>query len=326
MANCLVVGGGLLGGAVAQTLADQGHGVTVFSRSYGAALDPVIGRRPATPIRYVAGTIGESGLLRELIDDAEVVLYFAGGSTPAAGEAGGSVGLSVVPATTMLEEMRRTGTRRIVVSSSGGTVYGNAAILPTPEDEPVRPTTIHAQNAATMESYVHFFGEHYGFEPIVLRIATAYGPGQRLRRGQGVISAWINAALDGEPLTVYGSPDTRRDFVYSLDVAEAATRAAFEASPGTYNVGSGRAIALAEVIELLDRLAGGDLEVVEQPGRGIDLPVTELDCSRLLAEVGWEPSTPFAEGLRSTWEWTTALREAAREADPSAEPQPGPPA
>jgi UDP-glucose 4-epimerase len=219
--------------------------------------------------------------------------------------------------------MRRTGTRRIVLSSSGGTIYGNAAVLPTPEDEPIQPTTIHAHNAATVESYVRFFGEHYGFEPVVLRIATAYGPGQRLRRGQGVISAWINAALDAEPLTVYGSPETRRDFVYSLDVAEAAARAAFDADPGTYNVGSGRAIALEEVIDLLGGLAGRELEVVERPGRGIDLPVTELDCSRLLAAIGWEPATPFAEGLRATWEWTTALREAAREADP-AEAQPDP--
>jgi UDP-glucose 4-epimerase len=322
MANCLVIGGGLLGGATAQTLAEAGHEVVVFSRSYGASLDPVIGRKPAIPIRYVAGTIGADPGVTELVDAADAVFYFAGGSTPAAGEAGGSVGLSVLPATTVLETMRATGTTRLVIASSGGTVYGDAGVFPTPEDHPTEPTTLHAYNSLTVEGYVRFFAEHYGLEPIVLRIATGYGPGQRVRRGQGVISAWINAALDERPLAVYGSRETRRDFVYSLDVGEAAARTAFDADPGTYNVGSGQSVSLDEVIGLLGTLAGRELELIEQPARGVDLPRTELDCSRLLDAVGWAPSTPLADGLRSTWEWTAALREAARETNPASGAQP----
>jgi UDP-glucose 4-epimerase len=318
MSQCLVIGGGLLGGATAHTLADGGHEVVVFSRSYGASLDPVIGRKPAIPIRHVAGTIGAGPGLTDLVDAAEAVFYFAGGSTPAAGEAGGSVGLSVVPATTVLEAMRATGTQRLVLASSGGTVYGDPSVFPTPEDAPTAPTSLHAHNALTVEGYVRFFADHYGLEPAILRIATAYGPGQRVRRGQGVISAWINAALDERPLAVYGSRETRRDFVYSLDVGEAAARTAFEADPGTYNVGSGQSVTLDEVIGLIGSLSGRELELVEQPARGVDLPRTELDTSRLHEAVGWSPSTPLPEGLRATWEWTAALREAARDTDPAA--------
>lgn len=308
----------MLGGATAHTLADDGHEVVVFSRSYGASLDPVIGRKPGIPIRHVVGPIGHDAGLAELVRAADAVFYFAGGSTPAAGEATGSVELSVVPAATVLEAMRSAGTSRLVIASSGGTVYGNPAVFPTPEDAPTRPTTLHAHNSLVVESYVRFFADHYGLAPVVLRIATAYGPGQRVRRGQGVISAWINAALDERPLALYGSRETRRDFVYSLDVGEAAARAAFEASPGTYNVGSGQSVSLDEVIGLLGSLAGRELEVIEQPARGVDLPRTELDTTRLLEAVGWTPSTTLAEGLRATWEWTAALREAAQETDPAA--------
>lgn len=322
MSNCLVIGGGLLGGAAAQALADRGHEVTVFSRSYGASLDPVIGRRPAIPIRHVLGAIGEDESLGELTEAADAVFYFAGGSTPTAGEAGGAVGLSVVPAVTVLEAMRATGTRRIVFASSGGTVYGDAGVYPTPEDQPARPVTLHGYNALVIESYLSFFAERYGFEPVILRIATAYGPGQRLRRGQGVISAWINAALDETPLTVYGSRETRRDFVYSLDVGEAAAVAGLEGDPDVYNVGSGDSVTLDRVIALLGSLAGRELEVVDRPARGVDLPRTELDCGRISERVGWTPSSGLETGLRVTWEWTVALRKAAREVDPASMPRP----
>jgi UDP-glucose 4-epimerase len=132
-----------------------------------------------------------------------------------------------------------------------------------------------------------------------------------------VLSAWINAALDSAPLTVYGSRETRRDFVYSLDVGEAAAITGFDGEPGIYNVGSGQSVTLDEAIAELSALAGRELEVVDRPARGVDLPRTELDCGRLRERVGWAPSTTLSNGLSVMWEWTTALREAARDADPS---------
>lgn len=282
----------------------------MFSRSLGPVLDLHLGPPPASPIRSIAGSIATGSQLTELIDAAEAVFYFAGGSTPAGADAGGSVELSVVPATVVLELMRTTATRRIVLASSGGTVYGEPTSFPTPEDHLTVPTGIHGLNALTMERYASFFADRYDMEPVVLRIATAYGPGQRTRRGQGVIAAWIDAALDETPIHAYGSLDTRRDFVFAVDVAESAARTAFDAAPGVYNVGSGTSHALSEVLALLADIAGREFEIVNHPPRGVDVPRTELDCSRLAAEIGWAPSTPLAVGLRATWEWTAALREA----------------
>lgn len=300
MTSCLVVGGGLLGGATAAALRDAGHEVTVFSRSVGPGL-----QTEQDGIRLVTGTISASGELPALIETADAVFYFAGGSTPvaAATNAAGSLELSVVPATTVLDLMRRTSTRRIVLSSSGGTVYGEAQRFPTPEDHPTRPIGIHGHHALTVERYAEFYAEHEGLEPVTLRIATAYGPGQRTRRGQGVISAWTHAALVGDPLQVYGSLGTRRDFVYAADVAQAAMRGALEAPPGIYNVGSGASNPLSDVVEGLAELAGRELEVVENEPRGVDVSRTELDCSRLEAAIGWRPQTQLAEGLRRTWDW-----------------------
>lgn len=306
--SSLVVGGGLLGAAVARMLARHGEQVVVFSSSFASELD-ALARPGEPPIRTVAGAIAPEPRLVELIAGADVVFYFAGGSTPASASANpGSVELSVVPATTVLELMRATSTRRIVLASSGGTVYGEPRVHPTGEDHPTEPIALHGHNALMIERYALFFARAYGLEPVILRIATAYGPGQRVRRGLGVVAAWIAAAHAGEPAHAFGSLRTRRDFVFADDVARAAVATATRAEPGIYNVGSGTSHELTDVIELLGELAGRELEVVSHPPRGVDVSHTELDCSRLRNEIGWSAITSLEAGLRSTWEWSVARR------------------
>jgi UDP-glucose 4-epimerase len=307
--HSLVIGGGLLGGTTAKELAAQGHDVTVFSRSFAAILQA---GADLPGVRLVSGSIGPRVELAELIDSSDAVFYFAGGSTPTSAEAdaGGSVELSVVPATTVLELMRETSTRRIVISSSGGTVYGEPHEHPTPEEHPRDPIGIHGQNALTIEHYAEFFARRHGLEPVILRIATAYGPGHRTRRGQGVIAAWIEAALDSRPLDVYGSLETRRDFIFASDVARAAVGAVFDAAPAVYNVGSGASHTLAEVVQLIGTLAGRELEIVRREARGVDVLHTRLDYSRISKETGWAPRTELAQGLQATWRWSLETRQA----------------
>ena len=138
VASCLVIGGGFLGGSVARALADSGHGVVLFSRSFHKTLVEESASPEAAAIRKVAGTIATTRELANLIESSEVVLYFAGGSTPAGAgaDASGAVELSVVPATTVLELMASSSTRRLVLASSGGTVYGEPKPPPNPRGAP----------------------------------------------------------------------------------------------------------------------------------------------------------------------------------------------
>jgi UDP-glucose 4-epimerase len=250
---------------------------------------------------------GES--LLALIAGADVIFYMAGSSTPASAsrDPGGSIIRHVVPAAAVLDLMRETRTRRIVLASSGGTVYGAASKFPTPETHPTKPINLHGQHSLTIERYAQFFAERYGFETVILRFANPYGPGQVARRGQGVVAAWSHALARAEPLVVFGDPDTRRDFVYIDDVVEAAASAGFQAPPGVYNVGSGEARRLADVICRLLEVAGRDVEVVHADPRPVDVPMTQLDCTRMAEAVGWRPAVPLYDGIRATWEWTLAL-------------------
>jgi UDP-glucose 4-epimerase len=229
----------------------------------------------------------------------------AGASTPAmaSNDPGGSISRHVVPAAAVLDLMRETASRRLVIASSGGTVYGIATRLPTPEDHPTQPISLHGHHSLAVERYAQFFAERYDFEPIILRFSNPYGPGQIARRGQGVIAAWSLAIAREDPLVVYGDLGTQRDFLYIDDLIEATVRAGLSAPAGVYNVGSGISTPLREVIHLLIAKAGKPTEVVEEDARPVDVPITHLDCSRLQYATGWHPTVSLADGINASLEW-----------------------
>jgi UDP-glucose 4-epimerase len=305
MTKCLVVGGGFLGGHVAVALLAAGHSVTIYSRSFSRWLDD-----PSVPggelLRRVQGTLPPGDGLIDLVDDADIVFHLGGSSTPtmAGTDPGASIMSSVVPATALLDLMRSTTTRRVIIASSGGAVYGVVDRLPTPEDHPTEPISIHGHNSLTVERYAMFYARHHGFEPVILRYANPYGPGQLARRGQGVIASWCDALAHGRPIALYGDPATRRDLLYVDDAAEATVAAGFQAdAPGTYNVGSGCSVSLEELAGRLQRISGRPAPIERRPDRTVDVPATQLDCSRLAAQTGWKPLTELDDGLRASWEW-----------------------
>jgi UDP-glucose 4-epimerase len=305
----LVVGGGFLGAHVAHRLATQGHTVIVYSRSFNEWLVRK-DRSNTGHIELAEGELPAGHGLAELIDAADVVFYMAGSSTPAMAQTdpGGSIISSVVPAAAVLDLMRGTSTRRIVIASSGGTVYGAVKRLPTSEDDPTTPISLHGHNSLTVERYAMFFAERHGFEPVIMRYSNPYGPGQLARHGQGVVAAWCEALAHRETITIYGDGHVRRDFVFIDDAAEATVAAGLQAvGPAVYNVGSGESCSLNDLLHVLQRIAGQSASVRRIPARPVDVPATQLDCSRIRSDLGWKPTTPLEVGIRASWEWALQL-------------------
>jgi UDP-glucose 4-epimerase len=308
VSTCLVVGGGFLGSHVAHRLAVQGHTVIVYSRSFNEWLLRK-DRSSKGHIELAEGELPAGVGLTELIAAADVVFYTAGSSTPAMAQTdpGGSITSSVVPAAAVLDLMRETSTRRIVLASSGGTVYG-AAALPTSEKHPTKPISLHGHNSLTVERYAMFFAEQHGFEPVIMRYSNPYGPGQLARRGQGVVAAWCESLAQQETITIYGDGQVRRDFVFIDDAADATVLAGLQAAgPAIYNVGSGESWSLQELLAVLERVAGRPARMRRVPARPVDVPVTQLDCSRIGDDLGWEATTPLEDGVHASWTWALQL-------------------
>lgn len=301
------MGGGLLGTHVALRLAGAGHPTTVFSRSFNPLL---LASATDRDIRLVEGSVELSTSLADEVAAADLVFYAAGTSTPGAShhDPAASVVGSVAPAVTMLELVRRAGRGRLVLASSGGTIYGCPTTFPTPEDASLEPISVHGVNAVAMERYAQFYADRHSLDVVVLRYSNLYGPGQLARRSQGVIAAWVQAIMAGEPVVMFGDGSVRRDFVYAEDAAEATLLVAQDpAAHGVYNVGTGRAFSLREVLDVVEAAVDRPLVVETREAREIDVPIIELDCSRIRALTGWVPATELSDGVAASWAWLCGL-------------------
>jgi len=298
------VGGGLIGSRAALELAGRDCETTVFSRSFSPLL---VEADHKLPLRLIEGVVPPGDELERLIEETDAVLFLAGSSTPLLSEqnVARSIAGLLEPALTVLATMRDHDARRIVIASSGGTVYGRVETLPTPESEPTAPISVHGVNCLATEQYAGLYARQHGLEPVILRLSNVYGPGQRVRGGLGVVAAWCTALATGEPVQLIGDGSVRRDFLYVDDAGRAVVEA-LGAPPGIYNAGSGESTSLSELLEMLAEVSGVGPRVERLPPRAIDVPVTQLDSTLLREATGWEPRVDLREGLRQCWEWATA--------------------
>lgn len=204
----------------------------------------------------------------------------------------------------LLEAVRteRPAARVLVVST--GEVYGRTEVLPTPEDEPPRPLSPYAASKAAAELACEQAARANGLDVVVARAFPHVGPGQDERFAVASWAAQIARleARGGGTLAV-GDVSVERDLTDVRDVVRA-YRFLLEPSvaAGTYNVASGRAVRLAEVVEILVGLAECPVtvEVDEKRLRPADIPVLCGDAGRLAQATGWSPTIPLGQTLADT--------------------------
>lgn len=308
----LVIGGGLIGSHVACESARRGHDVAVVSRGFSPWLQlrrAEEGLEMALVEATLPGSVGIVAELDEAFAERDAIFCFAGTSTPAlsAREPAAAAAASLLPAISAFEQAKRSGCPRVILASSGGTVYGRVAQIPTPETHPTNPISLHGVIALAIEQCAEFYAREHGLEAVVLRFSNVYGPGQRSRRGQGVIAAWLEAVARGEPVVLIGDGSERRDFVHASDAATAALDA-LDAPTGIYNVGCGESWALADVLDVVREACGQEIEVNRLAARPVDVAVTELDSSVFEAATGWRPQVDLATGVREMWAWAARNR------------------
>ncbi len=299
--RCLVLGaGGFLGGALCAALRTEGARVHAYGRSLPALAQ-------AEPGLWTEAAFEDGAALAAALRGQEVVFHLAGSSLPADSnrDPAGDVVEQVLPSIRLLERCRAAGVRKVVFASSGGTVYGIPATVPTPEHAGTAPITAYGINKRMVEHYLELFWRMHGLDYHVLRIANPYGPGQSPFKPQGVVAAMLYRALSGLAIELWGTGEVTRDFIHVDDVSSAFVAAArYDGPHRTMNVGSGHGRSLnqliADVRDVLDRPA---LEVVRQGGRAADVPMSVLDTALIRRATGWRPEVEWMEGLAGTAEW-----------------------
>jgi GDP-4-dehydro-6-deoxy-D-mannose reductase len=190
-----------------------------------------------------------------------------------------------------------------VLVASTGDVYGQADEVPTPETAPFRPTSPYAASKAAAELAAEQFGRA-GSDVVVARAFQHEGPGRDERFAVGSWAAQIARAEEaGRGTVLVGDLSPRRDITDVRDVTRAyGSLLDPSVPPGAYNVASGHAVAMREVLDILVSLARCPIEVEEDPSRFRTSEVTELsgDASKLRAMTGWAPTIPLEQTLADT--------------------------
>lgn len=206
----------------------------------------------------------------------------------------------------LLEAACRMGVKRLVLASSSS-VYGNADSYPTSELAPTHPFSPYGVSKLAAESLCRAYAGNWGITTTALRYFTVYGPRQR---PDMAFYRFIESALDGDPLVVYGDGTQVRDFTYVGDVVDATVRAAARPLQGSpiINVAGGSSAQLNDVLDTIGEVTGRPVTIDRQPAQPGDVRVTGGDTSRAAELLGWRPAVSLAEGISRQVAWHVERR------------------
>lgn len=207
----------------------------------------------------------------------------------------------------LLEYAMRAKKLKKFVFASSSSVYGNVDRLPMKETQVCRPHSPYGVTKLAAEQLGLLYHANYGMPVTALRYFTVYGPRQRPDMG---FHRFIQAALRHKPIRVYGDGRQVRDFTYVDDVVAANLAAARAGRPGgIYNIGGGHRVMLKDVLDLVARLTGEELDLVYEDVQRGDVQATGADCGLARKELGFKPQTTLTAGLEAQIAWHRAMRE-----------------
>ena len=206
-----------------------------------------------------------------------------------------------VRGTLIVCEAARDAGAPVVFASTGGAIYGNDAPLPTPESFPPQPLAPYGASKLAGEAYVATWGRLHGLPNVVLRLGNVYGPRQQPHGEAGVVAIFSDRLARGDPIVVYGFGKPTRDYVHVSDVARAFVTAAAAGRPGTFNVGTARETSVLELLAVLQREAGTEVEPELQPLRSGELERSALDATAIARGLAWNAEVTVEQGLPETF-------------------------
>jgi UDP-glucose 4-epimerase len=308
--NSLVVGGtGFIGKHLIDQLIIRGDAVTVYDRKE-------LKSETTAECRFIRGGLNDQQKLLMTTKGIEIVYHlawdtFPGTSIQAPIE---DVISNVIGSINLLDACVKNDVRRIVFSSSGGTVYGRPVRLPVDENHFTDPISPYGITKLIVEKYIKLYAYLYDLKYVILRIANVYGEGQLPYRGQGVIPTFLARIYENKPIIIFGDGSIIRDYVYVTDVARAFFIAANDLSPNCiYNIGSSQEVSLIKLVEKIKTVTGKNISIRYEPARPFDVQKVILDCNFIKSKIGWDVKIDLDEGIKRTWIWIQSQMESILE-------------
>jgi len=320
VSSYLVTGGaGFIGAQVAELLLAQGHTVHAvdnLSEFYSPILKQwrleQLGRFPAFAFHYDDIEYGDRFLeLARSFGPLDGVIHLAAraGVRPSVQSPLAYFQTNLLGTMNVLEVCRQLEIPKVVVASSSS-VYGEHNAMPYREDgDSNRPLSPYAASKKAAEELCFTYHHLYRLDISLPRFFTVYGPAGRPDMS---MFRFIQAIVEGEPLTLLGDGQQVRDFSYVGDIARGVVAALRPTRYRIFNLGANHPVTLNHVIETIEKASGRQAIILRQAADPTDVPATWADVSRAREELDWSPAIGLEEGVATALQWYLANREWAR--------------
>jgi UDP-glucose 4-epimerase len=290
-------GGGFIGSHLSETLLHAGYDVRVFEKT-GRSKDEV--SHIIRQIDWVEGDYLNPSDLVNAVKEIDVIVHLISTTQPRGSNLNPvfDVSTNVVPTIELLNAACKAGVKKVIFSSSGGTVYGVPTQVPVRETHPTDPQCSYGIHKLAVEKYLALYRQMHGLDYTVMRISNPYGEHQDPKGMLGAATVFLYKTLLGEEIEIWGDGSVVRDYLHISDVAGACLKILdYKGKENIFNIGYGTGVSLNKLLETISEVTGIKPKVRYVEGRGFDVKNNVLDITRAKTELGWTPEIPLEEGL-----------------------------
>lgn len=304
--RCLVLGGkGFLGSHIAEALIERSVNVRIFDRPTPATVSsPILSDKGLLEI--FEGDFTNPKDVSAAVEGCDVCVHAVTTTLPKTSNDNIEFDIltNLIGTIKLLELASKSGMKKIIFLSSGGTIYGAPTTYDLMESHPTEPISSYGITKLAIEKYLQLFEHLKGLTSISLRISNPFGPRQRVDGAQGAVAVFLGAAFKGKSISIWGDGSIVRDYIHVDDVVSAVEAALeYEGNERIFNVGSGQGRTLLDVISAVESATGVQLEKVFLPSRVFDVQRNVLDITKARRELHWSPKVSFVDGVQDMAMW-----------------------
>jgi len=298
----LVTGGaGFIGSHIVDALIDQGHDVCIVDNlSTGDQLNV----NPKAKL-HICDINGSELINIFETEKPEMVFHVAAqiDVRKSVADPAADAKENIIGSINVLECCKKVGVKKIIFSSTGGAIYGEADVLPTPETYSEKPISPYGIAKLAVEKYLHYYQVVHGLSYVVLRYANVYGPRQNNKGEAGVVAIFCTKILNGVSPVINGDGEQTRDYVCVFDVVSANILALNKDVLGIYNIGTGKESSVNQLAREIKTALGSEMDFSHGEAKVGEQQRSCLDNSKAKKELAWEPKFNLQQGIKETANW-----------------------
>ena len=297
--NFLLIGGnGFIGSHISDILIKNNHKVRVydlFMEKY---------RSPLKEVDYRIYPIDDLNALYEAMLDIDVVFHLASSTVPSTSILDPllDVNGNLVSSINILNTAVRAKIKKIIYFSSGGAIYGSVNGHINEQNE-LNPISSYGIIKSTIEKYFILYGKKYNIETVIFRPSNPYGPRQGHFIAQGVISTFLKKLSNNEAISVFGTGENMKDYIYIEDLALICYKITISEKSGIFNVGTGVGTSINQIIDIIKSVTNIIPKIVYFEQKDYDVPNFILNIEKSKIVTGQFDFTPLNKGILNTWIW-----------------------